>query len=279
MEFAHEFIPTSSTVGLLPMVTYFFITVAAYSFLANLIFALTTRTGVAPEHRTSRVLTAVIAAVAGVSYLLITVFFHHYLEQLATTADPADRDTLTRHAYNAIGQYRYMDWAITTPLLLLKMTSMLRVRSGEAASALTVLLIADFLMILTGYIGEQQLTAAGEIMVAPKLIWGAISTIGYVVVVVIMYRLWKQFSERAEAEERWGYKMMAYTVVTFWGVYPIGYILTCFQVVDLNWIQLSFSVADIINKVGVGVIAYIAAKQVVEKRVADDATAPAYTLS
>lgn len=116
-------------------------------------------------------------------------------------------------------------------------------------------------------------------MVNAKLIWGGISTIGYVVVVVVMYQLWKRFSERAEAEERWGYKTMAYTIVTFWGVYPIGYILACFQVVDLNWIQLSFSVANTINKVGVGVIAYIAARQVVEKRVADDATAPAYMLS
>lgn len=224
-------------------------------------------------------LTAIIAAVAGVSYLLITMFYHHYLEQLSTTADAAGRDALTRHAYNAIGQYRYMDWAIITPLLLLKMTSMLRVRSGEAASALTMLLVADFFMILTGYIGEQQLTAAGDIMVNAKLIWGAVSTVGYVVVVVVMYQLWKRFSERAEAEERWGYKMMPYTLVTFWGVYPIGYILTCFNVVDLNWIQLSFSVADGINKVGVGVIAYVAAKQVVEKRVADDATASAYLLS
>ena len=261
------------------MVTYFFMTVAAYSFLANIIFSLTTRTGVAPEHRTSRVLTAIIAGVAGISYLLITVFYHHYLEQLSATTSAADRDTLTRQAYNAIGQYRYMDWAITTPLLLLKMASMLRVRSGEAASALTWLLVADFFMILTGYIGEQQLTAAGDIIVSSKLIWGAISTIGYVVVVIIMYQLWKRFNERAEAEERWGYKMMALTIVTFWGVYPIGYILTCFQVVDQNWIQLSFSVADIINKVGVGVIAYVAAKQVLEKRVADDATAPAYMLS
>ena len=279
MNFAGDFIPTADKVGLLPMLTYFCMTVAAYSFLANIIFSLTTRTGVAPEHRTSRVLTAVIAAVAGVSYLLITMFYHHYLETLAATNDAAGRDLLTRQAYNAIGQYRYMDWAITTPLLLLKMTSMLRVRSGEASGALTALLVADLFMIVTGYVGEQQLGAGGEILVGAKLMWGAISTVGYVVVVIIMYRLWKQFSERAEAEERWGYKMMAYTVVTFWGVYPIGYILTCFQVVDLNWVQLSFSVADIINKVGVGVIAYIAAKQVVEKRVADDATAPAYMLS
>ena len=256
MEFANQFLPTSDKVGLLPMLTYFFMTVAAYSFLANFVFALTTRTGVAPEHRTSRVLTAIIAAVAGVSYLLITMFFHHYLEKLASLNDPTVRETLTRQAYNAIGQYRYMDWAITTPLLLLKMTSMLRVRSGEAASALTVLLVADFFMILTGYIGEQQLTTGGEIMVTAKLIWGAISTIGYVIIPLTLYRLWKQFSERAEPEERWGFKLMAYTTVTFWGVYPIGYILTCFPIIDPNWIQISFSIADIINKVGVGVIAY-----------------------
>ena len=279
MKFSTQFIPTADQVGLLPMLAYFFITITAYAFLASFIFALATRNSVAPEHRMSRALTACIVAVAGISYFLITLFFHHYLEELANVSDPNDRHTLTRQAYNAIGQYRYMDWAITTPLLLIKMVSMLRVRYREAPNVYITLLTADFFMILTGYIGEQQLTDGANILVTSKLIWGAISTIGYVFIPLTLYQLWKRFSERVEPEERKAYRTIALTTVTFWGVYPIGYILTCFPSLDSNWIHIAFSIADIINKVGVGVITYQVAKELMDKRVPESATASAYDLT
>lgn len=71
---------------------------------------------------------------------------------------------------------------------------------------------------------------------------------------------------------------MALTTVTFWGVYPIGYILTAFDV-NTNVIHIAFCLADIINKIGVGTIAYLAAKKSLERRVPDDAAAPAHIVN
>ncbi len=73
---------------------------------------------------------------------------------------------------------------------------MLRIKFKEARGAITLMLLAVFFMVLTGYIGEQQLTAAGEIIRSSKLLWGAISTIGYVVAVVTLYGLYKRFASR-----------------------------------------------------------------------------------
>lgn len=259
MEVANQFIPTAGAVGLLPMVTYFFLIVTVYAFLAQFIFALATRNSVVPEHRTAQVLTALIALVAGASYFLMQDFYRALLAELATVTDPTDRQTLSRESYNAIGQYRYMDWAITTPLLLLKMVLMLRIPLTTVKRPLAVLLLADFFMILTGYIGEQQLGFDNEILSGPKLLWGAVSTVGYGVIPVVLYRFWKQFADRAQPAEQRAYRLMALTTVTVWGVYPIGYILT---VVGLNtdWIHIAFSVADLINKVGVGLVAYWASQ-------------------
>ena len=188
MTFGDSFVPTAGEVGILSMLTYFFMAVAAYSFLGNLIFSLTTRGSVAPEHRISRVYGAIIAAVAGVSYLLITHFYHEFLHEISRLgAHSPQAEALTRRSYQAIGQYRYMDWAVTTPLLLLKAASMLRIKFSDAAGAIILMLLADFFMVVTGYIGEQQLTAAGEIITSGKLLWGAISTVGYVVAVVVLY--------------------------------------------------------------------------------------------
>ena len=265
MTFGDSFVPTAGEVSILPMLTYFFMAIAAYAFLGNFIFSLATQKSMAPEHRISRVYGAIIGAVAGVSYLLITHFYHELLHGLSGISSPEERLTLMRRSYQAIGQYRYMDWAITTPLLLLKTTSMLRISSKEAGKAIVILLLADFFMVVTGYIGEQQLTATGEIIGSQKLLWGAISTLGYLVVPFTLRGLYRRYAERCNEHERWGFRFLAYTTVTTWGVYPLGYMLTL-TTIDLNYIHLSFSIADIFNKVGVAIVAYLVGKHIIDER-------------
>ena len=265
MTFGDSFVPTAGEVGILPMLTYFFMAIAAYAFLGNFIFSLATQKSMAPEHRISRVYGAIIGAVAGVSYLLITHFYHEMLHGLSGISSPEERLALMRRSYQAIGQYRYMDWAITTPLLLLKTTSMLRISSKEAGKAIIILLLADFFMVVTGYIGEQQLTATSEIIGSQKLLWGAVSTLGYLVVPFTLRGLYRRYAERCNEHERWGFRFLAYTTVTTWGVYPLGYMLTLTSI-DLNYIHLSFSIADIFNKVGVAIVAYLVGKHIIDER-------------
>ena len=277
MEFADKFIPTAGVVGIVPMVTFFFMVVAMYAFLGNFIFALSTHASVAPEHRESRLQTAIIAAVAGISYFLIQDNYKAMLHDLAALSDPIDRRVLINESYNAIGQYRYIDWAVTTPLLLLKTAGMLKVKFRNNAGTLLILLAADFFMVLTGYIGEQQLDANGDIFVGDKLFWGAVSTIGYFVIPIILFRFWRLYAGQVLPEERRAYRLMALTTVTIWGVYPIGYILTVLDI-DLNYVHIAFTIADVINKVGVGVLSYQAAKSVLERRLPEDATLPGHTV-
>jgi sensory rhodopsin len=278
MTFGDSFVPTAGEVGIVSMLTYFFMAVAAYFFLGNLIFSLATRGSVAPEHRISRVYGAIIAAVAGVSYLLITHFYHEFLHELSRLgAHTPQGEALTRRSYQAIGQFRYIDWAVTTPLLLLKTVSMLRIDFKEATKAIVWLLVADFFMVLTGYIGEQQLTASGEIIGSTKLLWGAISTVGYLVVPFILYGLYKRFAARGHEQERWGFRFMAFTTVTSWGVYPLGYLLTLTNI-DLNYIHIAFSIADIFNKTGVAIVAYLVSKRLLDERLDEKKILDGYTV-
>ncbi|RZK31566.1 MAG: hypothetical protein EOO61_17875 [Hymenobacter sp.] len=270
MHFSDSFLPISSSVGLLAMLTYYSMIFACYAFIGNFIFGWLSKSSVAPEHRTSRYFSAIIAIVAGISYALIAHFFHEFLRQLSVT-DTSQREHLNRVAYNAIGQLRYIDWGITTPLLLLKTVTMLKIQPHQAKSAIFWLLFADLFMIVTGYIGEQQLDATGEIIASSKLAWGAVSTVGYVIIPIILYSLWKRFSDKVQPEERKAYKWLALSTVTTWGVYPIGYILSTFKTVNPNYIHITFSIADVINKVGVAVVVYLASKKLLEKRVPEEA--------
>lgn len=277
MTFGDSFVPTAGEVGIVPMITYYTMTVACYCFLGSIIFSFLTNQSVAPEHRVARAYGAIISAVAGVSYLLITRFYHGMLQDLSHLGDEASRQALIRHSYMAIGQYRYMDWAVTTPLLLLKAASMLRIKFQEATSAILIMIIADFLMVVTGYIGEQQLTANGEIIVGQKLLWGAISTVFYVIALVQLNGLYKRFKDRGADFERWGFRFIGITAVTTWGVYPIGYMLTMLQGFDLNYIHIAFSVFDVFNKVGISVVAYLVAKEALDLRLNEQKVLDGYT--
>lgn len=128
-------------------------------------------------------------------------------------------------------------------------------------------------MIVTGYIGEQQFTAAGEVDAGARLFWGGVSTGGYIVILIRLFDIYRRFGRSAQPWERYAYKILALATVTTWGVYPLGYLVPALAPqISFNWIYIAFNIADVINKVGVGVILYIGAAKALESRVPKDAT-------
>lgn len=268
MEFGTRFLPLAGNVGLISNLTFYVLVFSSYALLGSFVFSLATRTQVAPEHRSSCILTALIGLIAGISYFLIQDYYRDALRVVAQTPDPAARLDIIHDTYFAIGQLRYMDWLFTTPLLLLKMPLMLKAKPHEMWRPLTLMLLADMFMVVTGYIGQQQLDAEANVLQGPHLLWGAISTIGYLVIPFVLYRLYQQFKARSLEYERRAYRYMALTTVTFWGVYPIGFILeAALPGMNFNWLHIVFSIADIINKVGVGAIVYLAGARALRDRI------------
>lgn len=268
MELSNFFMPINGDgLDLLSVATYYIIMVAFFCFVASFFFSWFTRTQVAPEHNTSRVLTAVICAVAGLSYFYIGKYYNAYLHDLRSITDPSLRAEFRHKAFFAIGQMRYMDWLVTTPLLLIKMISILRPKYAAISKTVALIIIGDIFMVITGFVGQQQLGANGEILVASHMIWGAISTLGYICVLIGMYRIY-QMRNIAQPIEQKAFKWMAGTIVTFWGVYPIGYILVALcPKLDTDILNIAYSIADVINKAGIGIIAYMMAVQILERRI------------
>lgn len=268
MEFGSRFLPLAGHVGLLSNLTFFVLTFSSYALLGSFVFSLATRSHVAPEHSSSLILTALIGLIAGISYFFIQDYYRDALREVAHTADPAAQLDIIHDTYFAIGQLRYMDWLFTTPLLLAKMPLMLKAKPHEMWRPLTLMLLADMFMVVTGYIGQQQLDSEANVLVGPHYLWGAISTVGYLVIPFVLYRLYQQFKLRGTAYERRAYRLTALTTVTFWGVYPVGFILEAvLPGMNFNWLHIAFSVADIINKVGVGAIVYLAGARALRDRV------------
>lgn len=266
MNISNTFLPTAGHVGMLQEVTSYMLFVTVLAFLGGSLFFWSARASVLPEHRAGLTLHAIICAVAGLSYLKIWTDFQHLLPALAGAPSSGEKLSLIREGYVAIGQTRYMDWTVTTPLLLLATVLILRVRPRHVLAPVMTMLLADVFMILTGFIGTNQITAGGAVLQGPRLLWGTISTVGYLVVVYILFTRFRKYQRAATLEENHAFKLMALATVTTWGVYPIGYLIPAFFTnVNLNWLHVAFSVADIVNKVGVGVVGYWAAASVIEK--------------
>ena len=276
MDLINSYIPmTGDGLSLLDVFTYYILMITFFCFAASFFFSWFTRTHVAPEHNTSRVFTAIICLVAGISYFIISTYFKDYLQELRTITDPDARQAFAHKGFMAIGQLRYMDWLVTTPLLLIKMISVLRVKYSRIAGWVVTIVLADIFMIVTGYIGQQQLDGTGSILITSHMIWGAISTIGYLVVLYGMYHIYRTYKSEAKPIERKAFKWMAGTLVTLWGVYPIGYILSAVAPdLDPNYLNIAYSVADVINKAGIGIVAYLMASILLENRI--DVTSPKF---
>lgn len=126
----------------------------------------------------------------------------------------------------SLQKYRYLDWAITTPLMLLAILV-----ASNATHLIVPAIAADLLMIGAGYLGIQtedtkkKITyfAAGLLAFAP-----------------ILYLLLTLKRNRAAI----------YLTVAVWSLYPLVYFLEDFKHITESNATVAFSVMDMVSKIG-----------------------------
>jgi sensory rhodopsin len=251
---------TAEQVGILPMIVNFTFFVAYISMGAAFVFFLAQRNSVAPEYRTALTLSAIIVGIAAFHYFYMKGLYSDVTLPLLAVKG-ADYAKITANSFFGIINFRYMDWLITTPLLVAKIP--LAVAAGrKVGKVVTYLILSDLLMIFAGFIGEQYVVDAGT-----RLFWGAVSTIGYVGIVYFLFTTVKEMAKTAEPEEQWAVKWMSIFVITGWGIYPIGYMIPAIlPTLDLNIVHAVYNLGDQINKIGPGIIVYLAGAAVYKRR-------------
>ena len=215
---------------------------------AGFVFFLVEKEKILPDYRGTMVTSAIICGVAAVAYYFLTRDYD------PNKTFPTD--------------IRYIDWTVTTPLLVLKYPEMLRVRGIGLA---TKLIVADLFMIVTGFIGELSgHTVNGHWNLNPghtvteHYVWGFISTLGYAAILGILLTEGKALAATQSEPIRNGINKMNVYLWSLWGVYPIVYIAEGISAnnpsLNLDWFNVLSSVADVVNKVGFGITAYLAVK-------------------
>ena len=206
------------------------------------------RSQVGPAYKTALTLSGLVCAIAAYHYFRI-------FESWNAAYGLADGVvTATSVAFN--DAYRYVDWLLTVPLLLIELVLVMRLSQEQTMSLSVKLGAAAALMVVLGYPGE----IATDNMT--RSIWGTLSTIPFLYVVYQLFKGLGESIERQPENVRGLVKNARLLTFASWGFYPIVYMIPYTNFAGgsvVTGIQVGYTIADIIAKAGVGVLIYLIA--------------------
>lgn len=215
---------------------------------AATIFFFLGRSQVAPAYRTALSLTGLVTLIACYHYLRI---FNSWNEAY----------TVVGHTITATGKsfndaYRYVDWLLTVPLLLIELILVMRLPRDETIAKATKLGALAALMVALGYPGEISADAG------TRWTWWALAMVPFLIIVFDLFSGLKQSIESQPVEAR-GLVSFARTItVLSWCFYPVVFV---FPMIGFTGgsaetaVQVGYTVADIVAKAAFGVLIYLIA--------------------
>ena len=147
--------------------------------------------------------------------------------------------------------YRYIDWMLTVPLLVIELVLILGLSRKETGSLISKLAFAAFLMIILGYVGETD--RASQSVFSQRGLWGTLSTIPFLYILVVLLGEIRASMRRSSAQVSILLRNTALLTLFAWGFYPIAYMAPFFGMTGAGaemGLQVGYSVADIVAKCG-----------------------------
>jgi len=210
--------------------------------------------GVKDCYATALIISGEVTFIAAYHYIRIFNSWVEAYEYKPNSSGQVEDPVLTGVPFN--DAYRYMDWLLTVPMLLIEIVFVMKLSDEETKKKAVTLGVASGLMICTGYPGE--LVVEGNLGV--RWLYWAIAICPFLYVV---YELLVGMSASTNAESDPVTKSLIqraqYWTVVSWLTYPVVYI---FPMIGFSGshsivaIQVGYCISDIISKCGVGLIIY-----------------------
>lgn len=141
---------------------------------------------------------------------------------------------------------RYVDWFITTPLLLLDLALLAGLRRDLIASIMGL----DVIMIVTG------LVAAMSVDDSARYIWYVVSCVAMIGIFVILFGQMAKVAKSKGGKAAGLYRTLTFLLIALWTIYPILWLLGTegLGILDLTGEIIVFAIIDVTAKVGFGFI-------------------------
>jgi bacteriorhodopsin len=191
-----------------------------------------------------------------VSGLVTLVAASHYFYMRDVWVSTGDSPTV----------FRYIDWIITVPLLMVEFYLILSAITKVPSGVFWRLMIGTLVMLIGGYLGE-----AGLINVWLGFIIGMLGWF-YILWEIFLGEAGKINANSAPPSVQTAFNLMRWIVVVGWAIYPIGYFLGYLTGASpkdsMVLLNVTYNLADVVNKIAFGVIIWTAAVSETDKQAA-----------
>jgi bacteriorhodopsin len=208
------------------------------SMLACTVYTLVSQARVLPKYRNALVMSSMVTFIAGYHYWRIFNSFGEASE--GTTVNLSGAPGSFNEAY------RYVDWLLTVPLLLVEVIAVLALAKEVSKSLIMRLVPASAAMIALGYPGEISTDQNTQV------IYGVLSTLPFLYILYVLFvELTKSLDRQPEGVAA-TIKNLRLLLIATWGVYPIAYILGMGAgdptAEGFVGVQLGYTIADVLAK-------------------------------
>ncbi len=229
--------------------------------LAGLFYFILTIKTVAPRYRISSVLSVVVMVSA---FLLLYAQAENWTTSFVFDAERG-KYFLAPGADLFNNGYRYLNWLIDVPMLLFQILFVVTLTKSVFSSIRNQFFFSGSAMIITGYIGQYF-----EVTNLPAFaIWGAISTVFFVHILIVMRKVISEGKEGipADAAKTLGSIWTLFFIA--WMLYPGAYLMphlagiegAFFNETGVVARQITYTIADVSSKVIYGVLLTVVAKK------------------
>jgi bacteriorhodopsin len=172
----------------------------------------------------------------------------------------------TGQAFN--DAYRYVDWLLTVPLLLIELILVMRLPQPETIQKSVKLGLLAALMVILGYPGEVASDAG------TRWLWWALAMVPFAIIVYDLFVGLKESIATQPEQARGLVSTARWLTVGSWCFYPIVFVLPMLGLSGgsaATAVQVGYTIADIVAKAVFGLYIYLIA---VRKSEAEVSRAP-----
>merc|ERR1712078_224849 len=207
---------------------------------------------VADKYKSAVYISGLVTFIAAYHYIRI---FNSWVDAYSYEGVPnGERPKLTGVPFN--DAYRYMDWLLTVPLLLIEILLVMKLDGADFSSRAWTLGFGSALMIISGYYGELVVT--GDL--TPRWVCWFLSMCFFLYIVYeLLVGLSAATNSEANPEIKGKIQTAQVMTVISWCTYPVVYLFPMLGIkaaTAVVSIQIGYCVSDIISKCGVGLVIY-----------------------
>ena len=191
-----------------------------------------------------------------VTFIALYHYFRIYTSWTGAYGVVADGALVANEGAGFNDAYRYVDWLLTVPLLLIELILVMRLSKAETFSKGVRLGVLAALMVILGYPGEVSQE------VGTRWLWWALAMIPFLWIVYELFVGLKASIASQPKEARGLVNAARWLTVLSWSFYPIVFV---FPMIGLSGgassaaVQIGYSIADVVAKAVFGILIYMIA--------------------